>query len=192
MTGRKECAKREGYCFQLTVPQNYTMLQAYNCDRQKPGAKKSHMPAEKQIYRADYVLHHFIHYSTVTQMSNMNKEDVEKTGHKWIARSPFPDPLSRFGDEINEALMLHTKAVAHQDTVHWEEACLASYDGGTFCRLGVPFPDDLTGVDVDKGVDGLKFNCYVNHKIDDYWVPKLEDKLKEHVPELAARIAAPQ
>lgn len=93
------------------------MLQAYNCDRQKPGQKKERMPAEKQIYRPDYVLHHFIHYSTVTAMSNMNRNDVEKSGHKWKPRNPFPDPLSRFGDENTEALMLHTKAVAHQDTV---------------------------------------------------------------------------
>ncbi len=93
------------------------MLQAYNCDRQKPGEKKEHMPAEKQLYRPDYVLHHFIHYSTVTMYSNMNKQDLEKMGEKWNPRSPFPDPKSRFGNENTEALMLHTKAVAHQDTV---------------------------------------------------------------------------
>jgi len=74
--------------------------------------------------------------------------------------------------------------------VLWEEACLAEYKGGTFCRLGVPYPDDLTGVDVEKGVDGLAFNCYVNNKIDDYWVPNLEKELKKNVPEIAKRIAA--
>ena len=73
--------------------------------------------------------------------------------------------------------------------LNWEEVCLASYDGGQFCRLGVPFPEDLTGVDVDAGLDGLKFNCYVNRKIDDYFVPKLESELKEHVPQIAARLA---
>jgi hypothetical protein len=117
MTGAKNCSRRNGDCFELTIPQNYTMLQAYNCDRQKPGAKKEKMPAEKQIYRPDYVLHHFIHYSTVTAMSEMNREDIEKLGRKWKSGNPFPDPLSRFGDENSEALMLHTKAVAHQDTV---------------------------------------------------------------------------
>jgi hypothetical protein len=78
------------------------MLQAYNCDRQKPGEKVNHMPAEKQIYRPDYVKHHFVHYSTVTGMSILNKEDVLKRGHKWIPGSAFPDPLSRFADEKNE------------------------------------------------------------------------------------------
>lgn len=188
MSGSKDCGRATGDCFQLKVPQNYTMLQAYNCDRQKPGQKKSHMPAEKQIYRPDYVLHHFIHYSTVTRMSEMNKEDVEKLGRKWNPRNPFPDPLSRFGNENKEALMLHTKAVAHQDTVNWEEYCLISYSGSNFCRLGMPYPDDSTGVDVSAGSNGLSYNCYVNHKIEDYWVKELENKLKVHVPELAARI----
>lgn len=73
--------------------------------------------------------------------------------------------------------------------LNWEDVCLASYDGGQFCRLGVPFPEDLTGVDVEAGENGLKYNCYVNRKIDDYFVPKLESELKEHVPQIAARIA---
>ncbi|MGK3746253.1 MAG: hypothetical protein ACI8RD_001328 [Bacillariaceae sp.] len=116
LNGSKNCG-RQTDCFQLRVPENYTMLQAYNCDRQKPGEKSEKMPAEKQIYRPDYVLHHFIHYSTVTVMSELNRQDIEKLGRKWDSRSPFPDPLSRFGHEAKEALMLHTKAVATQDTV---------------------------------------------------------------------------
>lgn len=186
MSGRKGCSRNVD-CFELSVPRNVTMLQAYNCDRQKPGNKKEKMPAEKQIYRADYVLHHFIHYSTVTQDSSLNKEDFEKLGKRFKVNYGV-DHLSRFGDEINEALMLHTKAVAHQDTADWEKTCSASYDGRLFCRLGVPFPDNLKGVDVAKGTNGLKYNCYVNHKIDDYWVDKLESELRAHVPELDQRM----
>jgi hypothetical protein len=101
MYGVKQCGKNER-CFQLRIPMNYTMLQAYNCDRQKPGEKVKQMPAEKQIYRPSYVLHHFIHYSTVTVTSNMNQDDVKKAGRKWNAWTAFPDQLSRFGDERNE------------------------------------------------------------------------------------------
>jgi hypothetical protein len=72
--------------------------------------------------------------------------------------------------------------------IYWEEACLASYTGKSFCRLGTPFPKDLTGVNISDGKDGLKFNCYVNHKIDDYWVKELENGLKDHVPEIAKRL----
>jgi hypothetical protein len=169
---------------------NQTMLQAYNCDRQQPGQKESKMPAEKQLYRPDYVKHHFIHYSTVTTLSELNKDDMEKLGRVWNSRNPFPDPLSRFGDELKEALMLHTKAVATQDTVFWEMACSAAYNGGAYCRLGTPFPEDLAGVNITAGDDGWKFNCYVNHKIDDYWVKLLESHLKDHIPEIAKKLEA--
>jgi hypothetical protein len=85
------------------------------------------------------------------------------------------------------ALMLHTKAVATQDTVFWETACKATYDGKASCRLGTPFPDDMTGVNETLGDEGWKLNCYANHKIDDYWVKHLENDLKIHVPEIASR-----
>jgi hypothetical protein len=125
-------------------------------------------------------------------MSEMNKEDIEKLGRKWNPRNPFPDPLSRFGNEVDEALMLHTKAVATQDTVFWEMACAATYEGQATCRLGTPFPEDMTGVNMTAGDEGWKFNCYVNHKIDDYWVKQLEDNLKDNVPEIAKKLAMQQ
>lgn len=100
---RKLCEHREA-CFDLSVRQDKTMLEAYNCDRQKPGKKSQQMPAEKQIYRADYVTLHFIHYSTITKSTLLTSEEY-KQQFGW--KKPFPDPLSRFGDEVNEALMLH-------------------------------------------------------------------------------------
>lgn len=120
----------------------------------------------------------------------LNKRDMEKRGMPWNARNPFPDPLSRFGDEVSEALMLHTKAVATQDTVYWESACSAASDGQATCRLGTPFPEDMTGVDLKAGDEGWMYNCYVNHKIDDYWVPLLEDGMKGNVPEIAQKLEA--
>jgi hypothetical protein len=115
---------------------------------------------------------------------------MQKLGRPWNPRNPFPDPLSRFGDEVHEALMLHTKAVATQDTVFWESACSAKSDGQATCRLGTPFPDDMTGVDLQAGDEGWKYNCYVNHKIDDYWVRRLEEELKKNVPEISQKLEA--
>jgi hypothetical protein len=203
---------------------NYTMLQAYNCDRQEPGQKKSKMPAEKQMYRPDYVKQHFIHYSTITEMSEMNRQDIEKIGRVWNPKNAFPDPLSRFGDETNEGknqcielcrarmhsfssrieslqrfrllfcasgLMLHTKAVATQDTVDWEQACKAHFPGEVKCRLGNPFPENGNVADLSAGDEhGIAFNCYVNHKIEDYWVRRLEEALEDKIPALASRRSA--
>jgi hypothetical protein len=108
MQGREDCGRNDE-CFQLRIPMETTMLQAYNCDRQKPGQKQSSMPAEKQIYRPSYVRQHFIHYSTITEMSEWNKDDFDKywngrigKAHHWGHNSAFPDPLSRFGDEVHE------------------------------------------------------------------------------------------
>ena len=98
------CRHKTRKCFHLSVPSNVTMLQAYNCDRQKPGQKANQMPAEKQIYKADYVTQHFVHYSTVTRTTNMPFDEYFKL---YGQKRPFPDPLSRFGDEVEEALMIH-------------------------------------------------------------------------------------
>ena len=91
-------------CFDLSIQSNTSMLEAYNCDRNKPGQKTTVMPAEKQIYRADYVKQHFVHYSTVTETTLLPMDDFRKKfGHMRQA----PDPLSRFGDEVTEGLMIH-------------------------------------------------------------------------------------
>ena len=109
------------------------------------------MPAEKQLYRPDYVLQHFIHYSSVTVLAQMTMTEFEAAGFPWLKTKITPDPLSRFSDELNEATMLHTKAVARQDTAGWQKACMAGFnDKRARCRVGVPFP-----VDYDESRDGL-------------------------------------
>ena len=45
--------RRNSECFELSVRKDTTIMEAYNCDRQRPGAKSSTMPAEKQLYRPD-------------------------------------------------------------------------------------------------------------------------------------------
>ncbi|CAB9527112.1 Pfam:DUF23 [Seminavis robusta] len=174
------CGKRE-QCFNLQVPLKHTMLQAYNCDRQS-GPKKKVMPAEKQIYKPEYVRQHFIHYSSVTALSELSKSEFEKAGYNWQRTRAFPDPLSRFGDELHEATMLHTKAVATPDTTGWLKSCMDKYNGHFMCRIGVPFPDDY-----DEKKHGTAdetnwaYNCYPNKRIDGYWAPLLEEAInKEH------------
>lgn len=150
-------------------------MEAYNCDRQKPGEKTTKMPAEKQIYRADYVKQHFIHYSTVTETTNMGVD--EYLAKKYRQTRPYPDPLSRFIDEVNEGLMLHTKAIARQDTAAWKKNCHKDGRPIDQCRIGFPWPEE--GADRDYDNDGWKYNCYVNPRIDNYWAPMLQERLKE-------------
>jgi hypothetical protein len=152
------------------------MLEAYNCDRQKPGNKSSTMPAEKQIYKADYVKQHFVHYSTVTESTNLNPDEFRK---KFGKRRPFPDPLSRFGDEVNEGLMLHSKSIARQDTAGWKTNCRKDQTRRSFdqCRIGIPWPEDGSNATSDE--NGWGYNCYVNPRIDNYWAPMVKSRLTE-------------
>jgi hypothetical protein len=83
--------------------------------------------------------------------------------------------------------MIHTKAVATQDTIGWKTACAAwNQDTRATCRLGTPFPpeDNLHPLNLTAGDEGWKFNCYVNQKAEQYWVKKLEEALKSKIPEL--------
>jgi len=161
-------------CFVLKVPTNKSVLQTYNCDRQL--VKKEKMPAEKQIYRTDYVLQHFVHFSTVTVYTMMNKQETIAAGMK-IGRVA-PDPLSRFADEQTEVTMLHSKAMATQDTAGWQKRCTGEMKKGS-CRIGISYPDLNVSSTVTKDSDGWLYNCYVNPKIEDYWVPLLNEELKK-------------
>lgn len=159
-------------CFDLRIPTSRSILQTYNCDRQL--VKKETMPAEKQIYRTDYVLQHFIHFSTVTLYTVMTQGEVSQAGMKWGHAAP--DPLMRFANELSEVTMLHTKAMATQDTAGWETRCKGEMKGT--CRIGVPYPDLNTSSTVTKDDDGWHYNCYVNPRIEHFWVPRLHQELQ--------------
>jgi hypothetical protein len=170
--GGKDYCGRAKSCFELKVPPNTTMLQAYNCERQR-GPKKEVMPAEKQLYRADYVKLHFVHYSTITELTMMNKEETDAAGYVWRMRVQA-DPKGRFTDELNEATMLHSKSVARQDTANWKEVC--KHNKG-FCRIGTPYLPGALEANLTEDKDGWSYNCWVNEKVEDYWVPKLQAAL---------------
>ena len=171
-------------CFNLQVPTNRTFLQTYNCDRFK-GKKQRTMPAEKQLYRPDYVLQHFVHYSTATIMSMYNQEETKAAGYKWKIHISV-DPLSRFSDETTEGTMLHTKAIATQDTSGWLETCTSTSKRGS-CRIGNPWPKGYDEFNSNATLDetGWKYNCYVNEKIDDYYVPLLEKSMMDKLGKIS-------
>ena len=80
-------------------------------------------PAEKQIYRTDYVLTHFVHYSTVTTDAMLSRTETESRSDLRPFRQRFNDKRNHFLDEINEATMMHTKAVPFEDTVNFINVC---------------------------------------------------------------------
>ena len=121
------------------------------------------------------MLQHFVHFSTVTAYTMMNRQEAIAAG--MVYGKVSPDPLSRFADEQAEVTMLHTKAMATQDTAGWQKRCKDEMKGP--CRIGVPYPSLNTSSAITKDNQGWLYNCYVNPKIEEYWVPLLSEELKK-------------
>jgi hypothetical protein len=105
----------------------------------------------------------------------MTKEETKRAGMRFGKASP--DPLLRFANEMTEVTMLHAKAMAMQDTAGWEKQCKGEMEGS--CKIGVPYPDLNTSNTVTKDEHGWLYNCYVNPKIEEFWVPLLHEELKK-------------
>lgn len=182
-------------------------LEAYNCEREPP-PKKFWMPAEvrfciapnvnikfnndifishscilsnsqKQIYRPDYVLLHFIHYPTVSTQSQMSRSETNEAGLQWKQRHN-EDRMgnARFINELTEATMIHTKAVTTAEIgKEWKDRCQKLN-----CHFGFAFPEG-EGLDkskkIEKNSDGNVMNCYPNPIVTDRWVPKLREELSK-------------
>ena len=133
------------------VSNETTFLQTYNCDQEK-APRMNTLPAEKQIYLADYVLLHFVHYSTVTALSILSQNETESRGLLWKER--YHETSVDFPDELTEATMIHTKTVTAQDVRLWKSFCKAQTyfpifnqmkkldvrSGPNPCKIGIPFP----------------------------------------------------
>mmetsp|Transcript_2724 Transcript_2724/g.3896 ORF Transcript_2724/g.3896 Transcript_2724/m.3896 type:complete len:353 (-) Transcript_2724:22-1080(-) len=140
---------------------NTTNLQAYNCEPVELPKPKWAARAQKQIYRTDYVQHHFVHYSAITR-------DTLRIENDELAI-----------DEVkHEAMMLHAKAVVPSNTANreTERGCL----GHTNCNMGTPWPGNVVSeTDLKEKGTGMMYNCFVNDVIERKWVPMLEEALKK-------------
>ena len=168
-------------------------MQTYNCDPEKP-PRQNTLPAEKEIYRSDYVLLHFVHYSTVTSVSVLSQNETIHAGLKWKDR--YGEGAVETPDELEAAIMLHSKSVTGEDTKSWEHRCKSPVYSQTLfkmnkrdmrghfetCKIGIPFPPDAepsqTGP-VLTDDEGYTCNCFVNQKLEKYWIPKLEAALEK-------------
>ena len=95
---------------------NLTYLEAYNCDSSPIPKPEWAERARKQIYRADFVPYHYVHYSTVTSGLLTEYKDNTKS---W--RKDYTESTERVTDEANEAIMLHTKTTTAEQTTRWNK-----------------------------------------------------------------------
>jgi len=137
--------------------------------------------AKKQIYRPDFVMNHFVHYSVVTR--RILDEPMEGSP-RFAERSPF----ERRVDELNEGFLLHTKTTGPEMTSKWREKCprKSITVGKNPCKVGIPSEEIILGEKTNslaKGDDegsskAFQSNCYRHGRVMKEWVPKLEAALQ--------------
>jgi len=155
-------------------------LETYNCDF-VPTPKPSWADrARKQIYRPEYVLQHYVHYSTITKGFARTYKEAKEGGFKWMPRYQDTEPIERVTDEINEAVMVHTKTLVPGDSVQWQERCKKDFEEShnKRCRIGFAHPNNKV-VEGAANADDFKYNCFTNEKLTNYWLPRLHDAMKK-------------
>merc|ERR1712194_844499 len=162
--------------FEPEVSNVSSFFETYNCHRENP--RVNFVPAEKQIYKPDYVLLHHVHYSTVTVNSQLNMTATMKADNlSW--RQRYKEKHVKVTDEETEALMLHTKSVVYSQTTNFEKFCRDKAQNN-HCKLGFPWPDGRVSETNVTNENGFLYNCFVDEKIESFWVPKLKDELQKH------------
>lgn len=91
--------------------------------------------------------------------------------------------MERFVDEVNEGILIHAKTTVPAETFSRDKMC--KLNAPSACLVGIPCPDDLPFSDAlhTKNVfhdeKGEFCNCWMNRKVENYWLPKLKDALSE-------------
>jgi len=169
-----------------TMPKNSTtFLETYSCERELP-PKTFWMPAEKQLYKPDYVKHHFIHYPTASVQSLMSRQEFRKAGLQWRPRHNEANyGNARFVNELTEATMIHGKAVTIQETGienRWSRRCKSG------CHFGFPWPQNMIDT-LEKSAfskeehdeNGNRYNCFPN-KFASRWAEKIREEIDKLSP----------
>lgn len=164
----------------LSTKEGSLFAEVYNCDFEKTPKPGWAERAKKQLYRADYVLAHYVHYSTVTVGLIRTKDEARDMNLDWHTHFRESKVHDKFVDEIQQAVMLHTKTVVPEYTTEWKIRCKAGVNPkhGQNCRIGFPWPENNERSTEKATSDGYGYNCFTNEKLSDFWIPKLRNALK--------------
>ena len=168
--------------------QNEPILSVYNCDFIRPPKPDRFARAMKQLYRPDHVLSHFVHYSTVTADIAQTFSELRKTSDEeffpfvhsstWVRRSP-----EIFLNELTQGALIHARSVLPHETMRKTVECFLGSKSncvlGYQCEESVPFSDKLHTSNSFQNPDGSYCNCWSNGIVDEYYVPKLKDRLRK-------------
>mmetsp|Transcript_15304 Transcript_15304/g.16545 ORF Transcript_15304/g.16545 Transcript_15304/m.16545 type:complete len:195 (+) Transcript_15304:142-726(+) len=175
--------------------ENTTFLETHNCDSVGLPKPISTRVAKKEIYRSDYVLHHFVHYSLVTQGLLKTYDERQQWGEGITFREK---EWNHYGNELKEAVMIHAKTVQRDIMYSYERVCQYYNESFSYpandCNIGFAWPEFPNGLPSYKKnipptgkhsygtFDGTKYkyNCFTNEHVEKYWVPKLNEAVAAH------------
>ena len=174
----QEMAKKHNPC--LTKSDDKSFLETYNCEYIKSPKPDRFARAMKQIYRPDFVLSHFVHYSTVTADLATEKQN---TLGEFIRLATNNDKMERWVNELEEGVLIHAKTTVPAETFSRETVCVLNAPSnclvGIPCPYDLPFSDALHTKNVFHDEDGKYCNCWKNRRVEDYWLPKLNNALSK-------------
>ncbi len=84
-------------------------------------------------------------------------------------------------NEKEEGVLIHAKTTVPAETYSRESLC--TLNAPSHCLVGIPCPDDLPFIDelhqknVFHDENGKFCNCWMNRKVENFWVPKLVQAL---------------
>ncbi len=104
-------------------------------------------------------------------------KDASDNGESWYRQYREHSPSERTSDELSQVVMVHTKSIERDLTYNYENSCKHDQrKKWQKCRVAYPWPTNATKKD-EFDLNGMAYNCFVNRKVEDYWVPKLKDAL---------------
>lgn len=121
---------------------------------------------------------HCVHYATVTQGLLKTKSEAQKANQAWSSSFHESKQADQFTDENNQAVMLHSKTTVPEYTADWKEKCKLGAKKN--CHVGFPWPGNTDTAGFEKvNKDGMAYNCFINNKLNDVWIPKLRNAMKK-------------
>ncbi len=174
-----ECG-RDGNPLCLRKRENATFLETYNCDFTPLPKPKWADRAKKQIYRPSYVMSHFVHYSTITSDIVLLHSEAKAMKKPWTHFFFERQKSERYTDEMEEAVMVHTKTTVPGNTKGYGKTCKFGFveTWKEKCRVGFPIPNNKLDVNASRP-DGYKYNCYTNERLTNVFIPKLKEAMSK-------------
>lgn len=148
----------------------------------------------QQIYRPDFVLSHFVHYSTITRpmteyyeqriikkrpvLVNNHSSSIENSPAEYTREIQNWEWADIFLNEPTEGCLVHTRSIVPHETMFRSSQCRNASQ--MVCPLGFECPDSTLFVDLihTKNLfhdpNGNYCNCWINQHLEKTLIPLLE------------------